>query len=311
MVYFAPGKETFLHDVLDGLQRREKKIPCKYFYDERGSRLFDAICRTEEYYPTRTEVQILHNYAADMARLAGPGAVLVELGSGSGLKTRLLLEYLSRPAAFVPVDISRFRLMESSRELRSRFPRLKILPVCADFTAPFRLPEAAGRRVFYFPGSTIGNFSPEEAGELLGRLLEDAGPGGALLIGVDLKKDKRVLEAAYNDRSGMTAAFNRNVLRRLNDELGTGICTEKFTHRAFYNEAEGRIEMHLVSGAEQTIELAGETIRLRENESICTEHSYKYSLEDFQNLAGTFGASVERTWTDPARLFSVHYLARA
>jgi L-histidine Nalpha-methyltransferase len=305
--------QTFLEDATEGLRSRPKRIPCKYFYDERGSGLFEEICRQPEYYLTRTELAIMRDHAAEMAEQIGPRSSLIELGSGSSLKTRLLLGHLKAPASYVPVDISGETLRQSAQALRSEFLGLKVVPVHADFTRPLTLPPAAlpeRRRVVYIPGSTIGNFDSLEAASLLRGIARLAGPDGGLLIGVDLRKDPAVLHAAYNDRRGVTAAFNRNLLYRMRRELGAGIEPEQFAHRAFYNEAEGRIEMHLASRVRQTIRLEGAFFELVPGETIHTENSYKYDLDGFAALAGRAGFVRTALWLDSARLFSVQHFER-
>jgi dimethylhistidine N-methyltransferase len=306
----APQRGRFLADVLDGLTRPHKSLPCKYFYDERGSALFDRICELPEYYPTRTELGILRRHAPAMAEALGPLCLVVEYGSGSSTKTSLLLEPLERPAAYVPVDISREHLLRSAAALARRHPGLRVIPVCADFTQPFSLPRVpnARRRVAYFPGSTIGNFAPPEASKFLAGVAAQCGAGGALLIGVDLRKSRSILEPAYDDSQGVTAEFNRNLLRRINRELGADFDGGAFDHRAFWNAEEGRVEMHLVSRRAQVVQLAGRRIPLAPGETIHTENSHKYDLAGFAELARSAGFEVERVWTDPARLFSVQLL---
>ncbi len=307
----AAASGEFLRDVLDGLSRAPKELPCKYFYDARGSALFDRICELEEYYPTRCEAEVLRRHAAEMAELFGPRCVLVEYGSGSSRKTRLLLDRLRDPAAYVPVDISAEHLLASARRLARRYPGLVIRPVAADFTRPFALPPlpAASRRVVFFSGSTVGNFHPPEAVGLLAHIARLVGPGGGLLIGVDLKKDRRTLDAAYNDREGVTAAFNLNVLERMRKELGADIDPARFRHRAIYNEDAGRIEMHLVSAEAQTVSVGGFSFDFAEGETVCTEYSYKYALDEFRALASRAGFAVNRVWTDAGGLYSVQYLS--
>jgi dimethylhistidine N-methyltransferase len=305
-----PERERFLADALAGLGRPQKTLPCKYFYDERGSALFDRICELPEYYPTRTELGILRRHAAAMAAAVGPRCLLVEYGSGSSTKTRLLLERLDQPAAYVPVDISREHLLRSAAALARRHPRVRVIPVCADFTQPFELPRVprAERRVAYFPGSTIGNFAPPDARKFLTHVADQCGPGGALLIGVDLRKARTILEPAYDDAAGVTAEFNRNLLVRINRELGADFDPAAFDHLAFWNAAEGRVEMHLVSRREQAVRLGGRRIAFAAGESVHTENSYKYDLRDFAALARSAGFEVERVWTDEALLFSVQLL---
>ena len=306
----SPERERFLSDVLEGLTRSAKTLPCKYFYDARGSALFDRICTLPEYYPTRTELAILRRHAGAMAAAIGPRCLLVEYGSGSSTKTRLLLDRLAEPAAYVPVDISREHLLQSAAALAAHYPRLRVIPVCADFTRPFALPDVpdAARVVGYFPGSTIGNFAPADARKFLADVAEQCGPGGALLIGVDLTKPRSVLEPAYDDARGVTAEFNRNLLRRANRELGADFDLAAFDHRAFWNASLGRVEMHLVSRRDQVVRIAGQAIPFAKGESIHTENSHKYELEGFAALAAAAGFTVERVWTDDAELFSVQLL---
>jgi L-histidine N-alpha-methyltransferase len=310
---WRPQQETaFLSDVIDGLVRFPKSLPCKYFYDAAGSALFETICALPEYYLTRTELEIMNRHAEEMAETLGPGVLLVEPGSGASLKTRLLLKHLPEPAAYVPVDISPSALVNAARELLGTFTRLEVVPVCADFSEPFELPlprRRPERTVVYFPGSTVGNFDPPRAVALLRRLGGVCGPGGAVLVGVDLDKPTPVLEAAYNDSQGVTAEFNKNLLRRINAELGADFDLDRFEHVALFNEGHRRIEMHLESNAVQTVGVAGRAFQFRRGERIHTESSYKYSLAGFQDLAKRAGFSVGRVWTDPAGLFSVQYLA--
>jgi dimethylhistidine N-methyltransferase len=299
----------FLNDVLHGLACPTKWLPCKYLYDAEGSRLFDRICTLEEYYPTRTEVAILQARRHEVARLAGPGAALVELGSGSSLKVRILLDALEAPAAYVPIDISRSHLLMAAADLAGDHPGLPVVPVCADYTRPFPLPEAAaGPKLGFFPGSTIGNFDPPDARDFLASVAETLGPGAGLVIGADLKKDPAVLEAAYDDSAGVTAAFNLNLLRRINRELGGDFDLARFAHEARWNDAAGRVEMHLVSAAAQTVRIGGEAFAFEAGESIHTENSHKYALAEFRTLAASAGWRPVEAWTDDAGLFSVHYL---
>jgi dimethylhistidine N-methyltransferase len=305
----TPGE--FLRDVLAGLGAPSKTLPCKYFYDEHGSRLFDRICELDEYYLTRCELAILRQHGPAMAGRLGEGCALIEYGSGSSLKTQLLLDRLPGAVAYVPVDISGEHLLRSARRLARRYPALEVAPVCADFTAPFALPalrRPARRRVVYFSGSTIGNFGPPEATTLLASIARVCGPGGGLLIGVDLDKDPRILEPAYNDARGVTAEFNLNLLTRINRELGADFTLDAFRHHAFYDTHQRRIEMQLVSLRPQTVRVAGTEVRFAEGESIRTEYSYKYTLDDFRRLAGAAGLEVEQVWTDEQGLYSVQYL---
>ena len=307
-----PSVDAFHAELLRGLSRRPKSIAAKFFYDEMGCQLFDEICGLDEYYLTRTEMRILREKAAEISALFGPECRLVEFGSGSNAKTRILLDHLDAPAAYVPVDIALEHLLRCSTRLARVYPELCITPVCADFTTAFTLPEMpcpVRRTVAFFPGSTIGNLEPAEAENFFRRISLLCGAGGGLLIGVDLKKDRLTLERAYNDARGVTARFNLNLLTRINRSFGAGIRRDKFQHHAFYNEEFGRIEMHLVSLVEQTIQLNGTTFSFQEGEHIVTEHSYKYSVDEFAKLAGRSGWAVKRLWTDAANLFSVHYLA--
>jgi dimethylhistidine N-methyltransferase len=301
----------FRADVLRGLGAPKKELPCKYFYDEAGSELFERITELEEYYPTRTERAIMERHAAEMAELLGPRCLLIEYGSGSSSKTRFLLDHLCDPAGYVPIDVSGEHLRRTGRALAEEYPRVKVLPLCADFTRPLQLPahqEAAARRVVYFPGSTLGNFSPEKATHLLRRTADLCGRGGGLLVGIDLQKQPRLIEAAYNDRQGVTAAFNRNILVRINRELGADFDINQFAHRAFYNVARHRIEMHLVSRRDQTVHVGGMRFFFAEGESIHTENSYKFGLRTMAELAEAAGFAVERVWTDERQYFSVFYL---
>ena len=302
-----------LDQLIDGLRQAEKMISPKYFYDERGSQLFDEITRLPEYYPTETELGIMRDNIGEIASLVGKQASLIEFGSGSSLKTRVLLEHLDELAAYVPVDISEDHLLESARQIREDFPDLDVLPVVADFTHPFQLPSPKVmpmRNVVYFPGSTIGNFTNELARELLQVMYEEAGAGGALLIGVDLQKDPAIIERAYNDSAGVTAEFNRNMLRHLNREFGANFDLDAFAHSAKYNESKGRVEIRLVSRKDQEFTLGGESFSIARDEAILTEYSHKYTLEGFAAMAETAGFGVERVWMDAARLFSVQYLVR-
>lgn len=304
----AGGSGPFLAEVIEGLRRPRKTLPCKYFYDAQGSALFERICDLPEYYLTRTELEILRLHIAEMAGELGPELLLIEYGSGSGKKTLLLLDHLEAPAAYVPIDISESAMLAFAGSLRARYPSLEVLPVCADYTRAFTLPRSRRRprrRAVFFPGSTIGNFTPQEAVEFLARARRTAGEGGALLIGVDLRKERSILEAAYDDPAGVTAAFNLNLLARINRELGGDFRLEDFRHRAFFDERLGRVEMHLVSRRTQTVRIAGEEFSFGEGESIHTECCYKYAEDEFAGVAARAGWTARRAWSDPARLFSV------
>ncbi len=311
----------FRADVLRGLRAPAKELPCKYFYDEAGSDLFERITELEEYYPSRTERAILQQMASELAGLLGRRCLMIEYGSGSSAKTRLLLDHLLAPAGYVPIDVSAKSLHRSARALAADIPGAGGASSCADFTRLPRLPTPARRperRVVYFPGSTIGNFTPPEAIALLKQTADlcsqgeaeegfvSAAPGG-LVLGADLRKDPRVIEAAYNDSAGVTAAFNRNLLVRINRELAADFVVEQFAHHAFYNRAEGRIEMHLVSRCDQRVRVGDAEFFFAVGESVRTEYSYKYRLRDLRDLAGAAGFATERVWTDERGYFSVSY----
>lgn len=305
-----------MREILEGLRGSQKTLPSKYFYDEEGSRLFERITRLEEYYPTRTELGILEERLPEIARRIGENAILIELGSGSSRKTRMLLDELPELAGYVPVDISGEYLAKVTEILDREYPDLMILPVSADYTRPMELPElrkGGCRYVFFYPGSTIGNFEPPQARDFMQSLSRVLKPGEGMLIGVDLqpgpKKPKSVIEAAYDDREGVTGAFNKNILVRINRELQGDFDPEAFDHRAFYNSEENRMEMHLVSRKDQRVTVAGETFVLRKGETIHTENSYKYSLEGFAALVRPW-FETEQVWTDRRDYFSVHYLKR-
>jgi dimethylhistidine N-methyltransferase len=310
----APGEESFRDAVLAGLDRTPKELPCKLFYDTRGSELFEQICEAAEYYLTRTEIAILESRAGEIAEHIGPHCRLIELGSGASRKVRTLLGALDRPAAYVPLDISRERLREAADGLAADFPDLKVVAVCADYTRPFALPPLPGpqgKQVGFFPGSTIGNFEPDAVVRFLANYAELLGTGGEMLIGVDLKKDPAILNRAYNDAAGLNAAFNLNLLVRINRELGGDVDLDRFAHHAFYNGATGRVELYIKSLADQVVGVAGRRFRFAEGELVHTENSYKYAIPEFRALAARAGFRAVETWTDPAQLFSVHYLRRA
>lgn len=297
-------------EVLEGLSGTPKTLPCKYFYDQRGSQLFDSICELPEYYPTRTEEAIMQRHAHEMANAIGPSALVLELGSGSSTKTRHLLDQLLRPAVYVPMDISREHLHAAADRIAQEFDDLEVVPQYGDFNHDLVLPEhhtPVDRRVVYFPGSTIGNLVPDEAQALLARIAQFVGVGGGLLVGIDLQKDPAVLEAAYNDSQGVTAAFNKNLLRRLVRELGATIQLDQFEHGAIYNSMEHRIEMHLVSRGDQTLRVGGMQFEMRKGETIRTELSHKYHLEAFAAMATPAGWKQEQAWTDPQGYFAVVY----
>ena len=298
-------------EVLAGLSRPRKKLMPKLLYDECGSRLFDQICDLKEYYLTRAEVAIMREHVGEIVACLGRNCLLIELGSGSSRKTRVLLDHLEEPAGYVPIDISREHLLRSAADIAQRYPHLRVLPVCADFADPIEIPPDActeSRRVIYFPGSTIGNFEPADSEAFLNRMAALCGSGGGLLLGVDLKKDPSVLERAYNDRHGITAAFNLNLLVRLNRELAADFRVEQFQHRALYNSSLGRIEMHIVSLEDQVVQIDGVAVAFERGESIHTESSYKFSLDQFRERARDAGLDERRIWTDRDRQFSVQYL---
>ena len=299
---------AFADELAAGLQARPRAVAPKWFYDAAGSELFERICELPEYYPTRTEFALLDRHAEAMAELIGPRAEIVEFGAGASRKVRVLLDALRSPRRFVPVDISGEHLAAAAARLRSDYPALDVCPVVADFTqgAPALMP-AAGRRVGFYPGSSIGNFDPDDALRLLQRFAGWLG-GGGLLIGVDLVKDPAQLHAAYNDTQGVTAAFNLNLWARANRELGADFDLAAWAHSAFYNPPASRIEMHLVSRKAQTVRFGGQRFEFAEGDSVHTENSYKYTVEGFQALARRAGWSPRAVWTDAARRFSIHWL---
>jgi dimethylhistidine N-methyltransferase len=309
----APGEDSFRDAVLAGLSDTPKSLPCKFFYDARGSALFEAICEVPEYYLTRTELGILETYAGTIAKRIGPNCRLIELGSGASRKVRLLLGALEAPLAYVPVDISRSFLRDAAASIAADFPELEVIAVCADYTRPFELPKLAGppgKRVGFFPGSTIGNFEPEAVVAFLSHCAKLLGPGAEMLIGADVKKDKRILDAAYNDAEGLNAAFNLNLLHRIAKELDSDIAIDDFEHVAFYNPDEGRVELYIRSLKDQSAVIAGRRFSFAAGEMIHTENSYKYAIEEFRALAARAGFAVLDTWTDAEGKFSVHYLRR-
>jgi dimethylhistidine N-methyltransferase len=304
---------TFADDVMAGLLAEPKRLPPKYFYDQRGSRLFEEITRLAEYYPTRTETAILEANAAEIAALVPADAAMVEFGAGSSAKARILLRAAGQVSAYVPVDISSEFLSNEATRLREDLPKLRVLPVAADFTRPFELPAVLGAkpRVGFFPGSTIGNFEPHEAHAFLRHAAALLGRGALLIIGVDLVKDPAILNAAYNDAAGVTAAFNLNLLERINRELEGEFKLENFRHRAFYNREKQRVEMHLVSLVRQKVRVMGKLVDFRRGETIHTENSYKYTVELFRSHARSAGWTPAASWLDAQGYFSVHALVAA
>jgi dimethylhistidine N-methyltransferase len=306
---FHPALSDFQADIIAGLKNKQKTIAPKYFYDAQGSMLFDRICQLPEYYLTRTEIALLKQYGDEIAGSIGPDAILIELGSGSSRKIRLLLEAI-RPASYVPMDISKNHLFQSANLLAKDYPWLEVHALCVDYAGAWNLPHGLNgrRRIAFFPGSSIGNLTSGEAVGLLGRIARFVGNDGGLLIGVDLVKNIGVLEAAYNDRQKVTEAFNKNLLVRLNRELDANFKVDQFEHRAFYNRDQNRIEMHLASEREQFIRVADQLVHFNAGETIHTENSHKYNLAGFHRLALGAGFHPVKVWTDPDDLFSIHYL---
>lgn len=304
-----PTQADFKREVLAALRIRPRSIPPKFFYDEQGSKLFDAITETTEYYVTRAEIEILQTRASEIAHVVGSGGLLLEPGGGSCAKVRILLEGLE-PCAYVPMDISRNHLRMAAEEVAADFPWLEVHAAHTDFTRRMEVPPSApeGPRVAFFPGSSIGNFDPEHAVDFIGAVADLVGPGGHFLIGVDLRKEKALLDAAYNDSKGITAAFNLNLLQRMNRELDADFDLASWRHKAGYNDAEGRVEMHLLSTRKQRVSVAGEAFDFEAGETIHTENSYKYGLDEFEGLARRAGMETVGVWTDQRGLFSVHLL---
>ena len=315
----ATGKKAraaFLADVLAGLSAQPRTLPCKYFYDARGSALFEAICECQEYYLTRADLALHEQHLSAISGRVGQGAHIIEFGSGAGIKTRKLLASLDRPRAYTPIEISAAALKVSARQLALDFPDIEIRPLQADYTRDIdtdllQLDPPSRRRVVYFPGSTIGNFDHAEAITFLGRMGRIARSDGAILIGVDLMKPESMLLAAYDDASGITADFNRNVLVRMQNELEAKLDLNAFSHEARFNREQSRIEMHLVATCLTTITVGGQSFEFRAGDSIHTESSHKYSVDDFRALAEQAGLVSSQVWKDPDGLFSMHWLERA
>jgi len=303
--------EAFAAAVIDGLSSPQKTLPCRYLYDERGSALFEQITELTEYYPTRTETAILEAYVAEIAGGTGTGQALVEFGSGSSRKTEILLEAMPDLVAYVPIDVSENALDEARRRLAARFPDLDIRPIHGDFSAAINLPANLrfSRKIGFFPGSTIGNLDQLEARALLASFRKILLPPGRLIVGVDLLKSEQTLQLAYDDPGGVTAAFNLNILARINRAFGHAFVLDHFRHEARFNRGRGRIEMHLVSTRDQTVDLLGHRFTFRRGETIHTENSHKYTIDGFRMLARAAGWASQRVWTDPSDLFSVHELA--
>jgi len=306
-----PKASAFLTDIHVGLSKPQKMIPSKYFYDQYGSHLFDDICALDEYYLTKSELWILERAVSEMTQAIGPHALIIEYGSGSGIKTQILLDHLEQCAGYVPIDIAKERLAQTASRLKVQYPKLEILPVCGDFTQSLQVPNPktpVEKKVTYFPGSTIGNFEGEEAIQFLRNITSLIGRGGGLLIGIDLKKDSAILERAYNDSLGVTAAFNRNLLVRANRELGADFEVNQFEHRAIFNESASRIEMHLASLKDQVVRINGQKVFFEKGEFILTEISHKYEVSEFQLMAKQAGLECKQVWTDEKTFFAVMYL---
>ena len=305
---FELSSSDFLTAVIEGLSAPQKTLPSKFFYDKIGSKIFDDICNLNEYYPTRSELEIFETYKHEIASQVGENVHLVEFGSGSSIKVRILMEALKSPLGYLPIDISREHLIQSAENFSTRFPHIALTAICADYTSEFDLPELIeGHYIGFYPGSTIGNFTPTEAIKFLHNTKKTLGHCG-FLIGVDLVKDHQVLNMAYDDSLGVTAAFNKNILARCNRELGTLFNLDSFDHYAFFNALESRVEMHLVSTINQTIRVKGHTFYFKKDETIHTENSYKYTLDGFADLAKSAGFNTIQSWTDQNKYFSVHYL---
>ncbi len=304
-------KDEMVSEIFEGLMKNPKELPCKLFYDEKGSALFEEICLVDEYYPTRTEIEIMENHICEITSELGEEILLAELGSGSSIKTRLLLENLNNLTCYVPIDISSEFLFEVANGLKEKYPHINIHPLTADYTKEFELPQQQDnfkKTVYYFPGSTIGNFTPAKAKIFLRRLASMLKENDGLLIGVDLKKDKSVLEEAYNDSAGITAEFNLNILNHINNTQNSNFDLNKFKHHAFFNEKESRIEMHLISSEDHEVIVAGMPVKFKRDEHIITEYSYKYTPESFNELVSE-RFRVRKVWTDGSGYFSVQYLS--
>jgi len=310
LIDYAPSTKAFKQEVIDGLSRIPKELPCKLFYDRTGSELFDKITMLEEYYPTRTEIAILEEHSPIISMLLGANIRVVEFGSGSGIKTKILLNQLKEPNCYIPIDISKSALLETSRELALDLA-MPVIPVCADYLSELEIPyagEKPSKTLVFFPGSTIGTLEPNEAVALMKRMKSIAGHNGAVTIGVDLKKSKDVLELAYNDSEGVTAAFNKNLLVRISQEYNTPVACGNFQHLAVYDEIKGCIEMRLISLVSQTLTLDEQVIHFDKDEYIITEHSYKYTVQEFKTLALKAGLKTTRVWTDQRQFFAVCFL---
>lgn len=303
------SSEVNLTEIIQSLSKSQKELSCKFFYDEHGSKLFEQISELDEYYLTRTEISILNSNINYISEVVGEDALILELGSGSSKKIRILLDNFKSIAAYIPVDISREFLLNSTKQLSEEYSDLKIIPVVADYTRPFTIPKLDinySKIVAYYPGSTIGNFTREQAQNFLRNIAELCGEKSGLLIGIDLKKQPEILEKAYNDTKGITAEFNLNILKNMNSTYGTNFEINKWKHIAFYNEEKGRIEMHLQSLEEQSVRVNGASILFEKDETIHTENSYKYSIEEFEEMIEDF-YSLKNVWSDPEYKFAVCY----
>jgi len=309
---YEPPTDDFLADTIAGLSQAQKSISPKYFYDKKGSALFDEICRTPEYYITRTELELLDRVLPEVSSMTGPEAIVIEWGSGSSWKIRKVLDALDNPAEYIAIDISGDHLKAAANEIARQYPQVKVGAICADFLAPVHLPEVAlvseGRRLGFLPGSTIGNFEPPVAQEILKRAAGILESGAALLIGTDLEKDERIMLSAYNDAGGITAAFNLNLLERMKAELGAEAEIDAFAHEAIYNTEHHRIEMHLRASRATEIVIGENRFSFDEGESVHSENSHKFTVQGFQEIARNAGFEPGPTWTDPDGLFALHYL---
>jgi dimethylhistidine N-methyltransferase len=310
-VNLAPSSSTVLKEVLAGLSKSQKSLPPKLLYDKRGSEIFEKICLLKEYYPTRAETEILKNHALDICHMIGEGSVIVEPGSGAGDKIRHLLPHLIKPKAYVPIEISKDILLRMTEEFIEEFPQLKVIPVWADFNQSIELPLTLeyerAKKVVFFPGSTIGNFNPQEAIEFLKHMAKVVGHGGGLVIGVDMKKSPEVFKLAYDDPHGVTADFNLNLLQRINREAAASFDIRNFTHEAIYDEKLGRVEMHLVSNISQLVRVNETVFRFRKGETIHTESSYKYTVDEFAELGAKAGWQIKKFWKNNENQFCVYY----
>lgn len=311
---FEPKTNNVLKEVLVGLSQSQKSLSPKLLYDKKGSEIFEEICRLEEYYPTRAETEILRDHSFEMCDYIGENALIIEPGSGSGEKVRFLFDHLVKPAGYVPLEISKDILLRMTEEIHEEYPEIKVMPVCADFTQDIELPLSVdshtGKKVIFFPGSTIGNLAPAEAVSFLKKFGKMIGEGGGVLIGVDLKKDSETFKLAYDDPKGVTADFNLNLLDRLNREVDARFERENFNHTAFYNEDLGRVEMHLVSKIPQFVKVNQTIFRFREGETIHTESSYKYSVAEFTELCAKAKLTLKQHWQDKKNQFCVYYFER-